>query len=259
VGRPDSIATALRTAVVFTIVPAALIGLSAAAIVMALCGASSDRVNRCYLAIARIALRVSGTTLEVRGAEHAAANPAYVVVANHESNWDPFSIIAGVPDVVLRFVVKRELISIPVFGHALRLTGNITVNRSSNTSDVKQIVDTMSTRDPRVSMLFFAEGTRSRDGSYQAFKMGAFATAIEAALPILPIGISGARRILLPHSIWLRTGRVVVEIGAPITVAGLSLADRASLRDQTHEAVGKLRGQARDRLRALGQEPGGID
>jgi 1-acyl-sn-glycerol-3-phosphate acyltransferase len=117
----------------------------------------------------------------------------------------------------------------------------------------------MTARRADVSMLFYAEGTRSRDGAFHAFRKGAFVTAIGDQLPVLPVGTAGTRRIWPPLTLRLRSGPVTVEIGPPIPVAGLTLDDRARLRDETHQAVRELRAAARRRLRALGIEPGGID
>jgi 1-acyl-sn-glycerol-3-phosphate acyltransferase len=160
---------------------------------------------------------------------------------------------------VIRFVLKSQLLMIPVLGAALRRTGNIAVQRTRTASDVKRIQAGMSERSPDVSILFFAEGNRSRDGSYRAFKMGAFATALDFKLPILPIAVAGTFDIWRPGSLLVRRGPIVLEIGEPIPVDGLSSEDRTGLRDRTHAAIGALRARARARLRARGVEPGGID
>ena len=65
----------------------------------------------------------------------------------------------------------------------------------------------MSERNPDVSILFFAEGNRSRDGSYRAFKMGAFATALDFKLPILPIAVAGTFDIWRPGSLLVHAAR----------------------------------------------------
>ena len=142
---------------------------------------------------------------------------------------------------------------------ALRATGNVEVIRDHSATDVQNVKASFTTRDPIVSVLFYAEGTRSRDGALHEFRKGAFATAINAGLPVLPVAHAGCRRIWEPETAWLRKGTVVIEIGAPIPVEGLSFEQRDALRKQTFELVVELRNRARERLRALGEEPGGID
>jgi 1-acyl-sn-glycerol-3-phosphate acyltransferase len=167
-------------------------------------------------------------------------------------------LIAALNQLRLRAVIKEQAVRIPIFGRALLRTGNVRVERTDTATEVRRLREAMAARRPDVSMLFYAEGTRSRDGAFHEFKKGAFVTAIAYRL-ILPVGTAGTRRVWPPLTLRLRSGPVVVEIGPPIPVAGLTLDDRNRLRDKTHEAVRELRAAARRDLRALGIEPGGID
>jgi 1-acyl-sn-glycerol-3-phosphate acyltransferase len=251
--------TLLRTALGLLVLPVSLGVYSFLAIAGALLGASAARLNRFYVGFARLCLRVGGTQLEIHGTDQIEPGQVYVVVTNHESAWDPPCIVAGLADLALRHVVKAGIMRIPIFGHALRLTGNITVTRRETEGDTRRLREGMGVRDPDVSVVFFAEGTRSRDGSLHAFKLGAFATALEWRLPILPVAIAGTYPIWPKATLRLRSGPVTLEVGAPIRVHGLSFDDRRALRDQAHEVVAKLRTRARSRLRARGSDPGGID
>jgi 1-acyl-sn-glycerol-3-phosphate acyltransferase len=236
-----------------------LILASAIALIAALCGANNRQLNLVYRGFAKSALFVGGTTMEVNGLEHIDPKQAYIVVPNHESNWDPVALVGGVDGPVLRFIAKRQLMKIPVFGPALRATGNVEVVRDHSAKDVQNVKASFTTRDPIVSVLFYAEGTRSRDGALHEFRKGAFATAITSGLPVLPVAHAGCRRIWQPETVWMRKGTVVIEVGAPIPVEGLSFEQRDALRKQTYEVVVALRNRARERLRALGEEPGGVD
>lgn len=255
----ESADTRSRTAVALLVLPAGLIFYSAAAFALGIARASTATVHRCYVGFARLCLRVVQTKLMVYGADHIRPGQGYVVVANHESSWDPPCLVAGLPDVFLRFVVKKELMRIPVFGQALRRTGNVKVVRTHTADDVARIREVMGRRASEVSMIFFAEGTRSRDGSLRPFKMGAFATAIASGLPILPVGLAGPFTVWPPATLRLCRGAVVIEVGETISSDGLTLDDRAALRDRTHAAVSALRSRARERLRAEGYDPGGPD
>ena len=149
---PRALDTSLRTAVALVALPVALLLQSTRAIALALFGASPARVHACYVGFARTCLRVADTRLGVRGAEHAPAGGAYVVVSNHESAWDPVCLVAALPDVLLRFVVKRPIMRIPVFGQALRWTGNVTVVRTQTEADVQRLREGMARRAPGVSV-----------------------------------------------------------------------------------------------------------
>ncbi len=251
--------TILRTAIAVSVLPFLILLYSLAGIALATAGVPPARVHRLYVSIARLCLLVGGTTLAVHGAGRIEAGRAYVVVPNHESGWDPLCLLAGLPHLVMRFVAKQQFMRIPIVGHALRLTGNIRVLRTETQGDVGRIHTGMDRRDPEVSILFFAEGTRSRDGGLHPFKAGAFATALGYGLPILPIGLAGTRHIWERSVVRVRRGTVTVEVGDPIPIEGLTLEDRHLLRDRTFDAVAALRTRARDRLRGMGVDPGGID
>jgi 1-acyl-sn-glycerol-3-phosphate acyltransferase len=251
--------TILRTALALAVLPLAILLHSLAALALVLAGVPAASLHPIYLSASRLCLLVGGTRLRVAGAERIEPGRAYVVVSNHESGWDPLCLLVALPDLVLRFVAKQQFMRIPIVGHALRLTGNVRVLRTETRGDVDRIHAAMDRRDPRVSILFFAEGTRSRDGALHRFKMGAFATALAYGLPILPIGIAGTRHVWQRSIVRIRRGTVAVEVGEPIAVEGLGPDDRRLLRDRTFAAVAALRSRARQRLRDAGVEPGGLD
>lgn len=246
------IQTLLRTLFGVPLLCVALISYSAVALLFALAGAGVRGIQPLYLSLSRLFLRIGGTRLEVRGAENIRPGQAYVLVCNHESGWDPFCLVAGLPDLMIRFVAKQELTRIPIFGAALLRTGNVKVVRSDTSSDVQRLHEGMERRDPSVSILFFAEGTRSKDGSFGPFKTGAFVTAIGYGLPILPVALAGTFAVWPKRTARLRSAPVVLEVGAPIETTELVLEDRNRLRDQAREAVALLRDRARAHLAELG-------
>ena len=256
--RGESLGTWIRTAFCVVLLPIGLIGYSALAVVFSALRAHRW-VDACYTQFAALCLWFSGSALHVRGLENLKPGQDYVIVANHESNYDPPGLLVALKGLRVRFVIKRQIMAIPVFGHALRATGNVLVERSNMAGDVARIRELMSERPPGVSMLFYAEGSRARDGRFGEFKKGAFATAIAYGLPVLPIGHAGAYRIWTPLLLRIRKVPMAIEIGRPIPVDGLDLRDRDKLRDRVHAEVRELRRIARDRLRQLGHDPGGRD
>lgn len=248
-----------RTTVAFVAVPLGIGGLSLYAIWLAWRGVPIAELHRrSYLRAGRLVSFLSGNPVEVYGKENLDPRQAYVVVSNHESNMDPFALITALEPLVLRFIVKQQLMRVPIFGHALRATGNVTVVRTQTQGDLRRIQEFMQGRRPEVSVLFFAEGTRSRTGAFQPFKKGAFATAIREKLQVLPVATS-TRRTLPPNRLYLRPGVWIVEVGEPIRTQHLDLDDRDALREQTRERVAALRTRVRQRLRDRGLDPGGLD
>lgn len=236
--------TVLRTAIAVPLLAVGLGALCLCAIGTALLGQDQRKIHRWYRYFGRWFMFIGGTELRVHGADQIDPDQAYVIVANHESNWDPPALIAGLQQLIIRFVVKRQLIGIPIFGRTLSLTGNVTVDRSRSRGDVDRLRSSMQGRDSLVSILFFAEGTRSRDGRLTDFKKGAFATALAAGIPILPVAIAGTRYVWTPGSLRVRRAPVIIEVGEPILASEQDFEQRDALRRQTQEVVAKLRASA---------------
>jgi 1-acyl-sn-glycerol-3-phosphate acyltransferase len=256
---PSDVGTAMRTAAAIVVLAPALLLASATVTVLALLRAPRRVIDRVYTAFADLGVAVGGTTLDVVGLERVRPGTSYVVVVNHESDWDPVVLFSVLRMLSMRAVIKDEMMRIPILGRALQLSGNVRVVRTGEAGDVERLKDMMDRRPPGVSMLFYAEGTRSRDGGLRPFKRGPFATAIAAGLPILPVATAGTFRIWPPVTLRLRRGPVVVAIGEPVDVRGLGFEDREALRDRCFAVVRDLRRQARERLRRAGGDPGGID
>ncbi|HEX7794134.1 MAG TPA: lysophospholipid acyltransferase family protein [Vicinamibacterales bacterium] len=242
------IETALRTVLAIAVLPLTILAASVVSLLLAVGGLPATRGHWIYVGCARLCLWIGGTRLDVQDADRIDSQRTYVVVPNHESNWDSPCVTAGLTQLTLRFVVKREVMRIPIFGQALRLTGNVSVVRSDTEKDVREIWRAMHRRLPGISVVFFAEGTRSPDGALHPFKLGAFATAVGLGLPILPVGIAGTYAIWPKGTFRLRRGSVIMKIGEPIPTEGLTYADHTDLRDRTYESVARLRAEARASL-----------
>jgi 1-acyl-sn-glycerol-3-phosphate acyltransferase len=99
-----------------------------------------------------------------------------------------------------------------------------------------------------VPIVIFPEGTRSREGGLLPFKDGAFRLAIEAGATILPMAVSGTAAAWPKHDWRAGRARGRLRIGAPISTAGMDLADVPRLKERAKSAIeallGELRGEA---------------
>ncbi len=180
---------------------------------------------------ARDLLRSAQIQVRVRGLEHLHGTGTCVYCANHSSFVDPGALIDAVPGSV-RFVAKRSLFHVPVFGTALRITGQIPVDRTNREAAVDAFSEAARVLRDGVSAAVFVEGTRSRDGSLQPFKKGAFVLAISLQAPCVPVYIAGARALMPRGGFVPRPGTVEVRIGRPISTTGLVYEDRDALRER---------------------------
>lgn len=199
-------------------------------------GRSQHRLARVW---AGMLLGVSFIRVRVEGLEKLDPRRSYVFVANHASYMDIPAILAMLP-FQFRFFAKKGLFRIPFLGTHLHRAGHLPVDRSSPRASLKSMSDgaRMITRRG-VSVLLFPEGGRSPQG-LREFKEGAAYIAIKAGVPVVPIAIVGMRPLLPMGSIHIRSGKVVVRIGDPISTAGLRLSDRLEINQRLHHEVARL-------------------
>jgi len=191
----------------------------------------------------RSMMAAAGAEHTARGLEHLPEGNV-VFVCNHQSHYDVVLFFAHVRKHT-RWVAKRELFKIPVFGQTMRLAGNIPVDRDGSESDKNRLSEAVIAVRERVSVMFFPEGTRNSDGKLKPFKKGAAVFGIQAGVPIVPMAVSGTRHILPKGSLAIRWGkRAALVIGEPISTQGLTLDDRDALTHRLEETVALLYAEA---------------
>lgn len=173
---------------------------------------------------ARSNMFVSRMKVNIVGRENLDPNQSYVVVANHQSLVDIY-VIYGYLDVDIKWVMKKELRSVPFLGIACEMMGHIIIDRSNTEAALTSINDARDRIRNGVSVVFFPEGTRSRSGELQGFKKGAFRLAQELQLPILPITLHDTDHVLPSDTTSIVPGSVTLEYNTPIPTAGLEPAD----------------------------------
>lgn len=179
----------------------------------------------------------AGGKLDIRGLDKIDWSKPHVIVVNHQSMIDIAVLQLGLP-ANLRFIAKAELLKIPVMGSYMKGVGMIPIDRGNGAEAVARLqrVADQVVHDS-ACVIAFAEGTRSRTGVIQPFKKGAFMLAISAQIPVVPVSIEGARKVLPPDGFHVRPGIIRIDIGDPIPTRGLSAGDRDDLIARAHRAV----------------------
>jgi 1-acyl-sn-glycerol-3-phosphate acyltransferase len=159
-------------------------------------------------------LITTGVHVEVHGKEHLVPGATYIFVSNHQSIYDIPVVFWHVPSQ-LRIIAKSSLGWVPIMGWYLRSGGNLLVDRAN--PDRQKILNAWRGLVAQgLSLIVFAEGTRSRDGRVAPFKAGSFLLALEAGLPIVPVSISGTRAVMRKGYMTTRPGHVVLTIHPPV-------------------------------------------
>lgn len=196
---------------------------------------------------ARLALTLAGMRLSVQGLSSLPA--ACVIVANHCSYLDGVVLAALLP-ARFGFVIKREMSAVPLAGLLLRRIGVEFVERRVRRqvlSDTRRLLRQAQLGE---SLVFFPEGTFSREVGLLHFHIGAFAAAARANLPVVPVAIQGTRHCLPPGSPWPSPGRIEVRVLAPIPARSTQPADAEAQGERTRFLRESARGAL---LVALGE------
>jgi 1-acyl-sn-glycerol-3-phosphate acyltransferase len=193
-----------------------------------------DLMYQTSMKFCRFAVRLLGIRVRVEGIENIPPGPC-VLAANHTSNLDGPILLPAIPRRVSLFA-KRELFRLPVFGLGMRLARFVAVDRAGKQAG-SGVAAAVSRLKEGLPVFIFPEGTRSADGRLQPFKKGAFAMAIEAGAPIVPVAIAGTYR-LLPRDKWVvHPGEVAVRFGPPVDAAAYGAAQRTELLARVESLV----------------------
>lgn len=153
--------------------------------------------------------------VEIEGLEHIDPERSYVVVANHLSQYD-IPLIYGFSRLDLRWVIKAEVLRIPFVAHGCRAIGHIFIDRGNPDQARQAINDAVERLPAGTGVLFFPEGTRSRNGELLPFRKGAFRVASDRDLAVLPMTVIGTEKLMPPGSLRICPGRARLIIAPPI-------------------------------------------
>lgn len=183
-------------------------------------------------------LKASFVDLSVRGLEHFEPGASYIVMANHLSMYDipALHYLLG-EGRDLRWIGKKELVKVPVFGWAFALSRHIPIDRHHRERGIAAMKRAAAESEAGCSFVVMPEGTRSRDGRLLPFKKGGFHLAIDTGLPILPTAIVGSEKLMRKGEWWILPGAIEVIVTPPIPVEGIEKSDVDALRDRVRERI----------------------
>lgn len=188
-------------------------------VTVALLGRRGDAAFHGTQVYAWIILRVCGIRLTVRGLENIRPGERYVILSNHASYLDPPALVLAL-GIQYRWVIKKELRRIPLFGLALETSRNLFIDRSKGSNALESIRRGVDQLPDGTGILLFPEGTRSGDGHLLPFKRGGFVIARDGGLPILPVTIRRSHDRLPKGQAWFTAGDIDVVVHPPVRATG---------------------------------------
>jgi 1-acyl-sn-glycerol-3-phosphate acyltransferase len=204
-------------------------------IVWTLISGTADLMYEVAMKTVRASLRIAKIKVRVEGLENIPSGVC-IFAANHTSNVDPLAFVPAIPRRV-SVLLKSELFRIPILSKAMRLAKFVPVDRADKESAVASVEVAVRVLKEGLSFAVYPEGTRSPDGRLKPFKKGAFAIAIQAGVPIVPVSISGAQHLMRKGDWTIRPGEIVVRFGPPVDALQYTMERRMELLARVEELV----------------------
>jgi 1-acyl-sn-glycerol-3-phosphate acyltransferase len=240
---------------VFYLIPAISVYtlvLGAASIASSLVDRRGYFAHACARAWSWLILRTTGVGVTVEGLERLTPGTTYIFVSNHQSHYDTPVIFSSLP-YQLRIIAKESLARFPVLGWHLRRGGHLFVDRRK--PDRGGILKRWRALvSEGLSLVIYAEGTRSPDGRVAKFKAGSFLLAIEAGLPVVPVAVIGTRNVMPKGRLRTEPADVKLVVHDPIPAPAIdqpTVKDARALAARAHGVVAATVAKLQDRGRSI--------
>jgi len=225
--------------VVFVTIPVGMLVL-----VITLFTSSASFLDRVIRFWSRSLVLAAGIDLRVENVERIDPAKRYILIANHYSYFDIPCILTAIPQPI-RFMAKKSLFSIPIFGWALGRAGFIPVDRKNRRTAVKSF-DLAAQRIRRGNtVVVFPEEGRSKYREMREFQRGAFLLALKSELDMIPMAIDGTYDVFPVGAKRITPGPVTIRVGTPIPTAGLTLRDKERLASEARAQIEGMLGGGR--------------
>jgi len=198
--------------------------------------------------------------LEVHGREHVDPKRPTLYISNHQSAADIPVLFMAIP-CDLRIVAKKQLAWVPLVGWYMLIAWHVLVDRGNRSKAIASLERGAQQIRKGISLIMYAEGTRSEDGRILPFKKGPFALALKAGVAVCPVTIEGSQKVM-PKARWTITpGTIKVKIGAPIDASKYGPDGRERLIHDVRQVIirqsvelGGLGGDPKDDVAEAGLE-----
>ncbi|MFZ0213851.1 MAG: lysophospholipid acyltransferase family protein [Candidatus Acidiferrales bacterium] len=196
----------------------------------------NDRPQRIFF---RNILRVAGVKFEVCCSPGFDTRRTSLFVCNHVNIFDPFVIYSAIPQFVRGFELASHF-KVPAYGWMMKHFGNVPVPDNNDRS--RASLELMARKakqsfDSGISLIAFAEGSRTRTGHVGPFQKGVFRLAIQFGVPIVPMSIVGSYEFHRTGNWMLNPGKITVLLHDTIETKGMKKEAAEELRDRVHTIV----------------------
>lgn len=227
----------------YTIYMAALILLSFVFLYLTARLSSTSTTSRVARSVSKMLLFAGLCPVRIVGSEHFSKDKPVIYAANHASYMDAVISLAIMP-VGTRFVAKKELFTAPIIGTLMQKLGYLSVDRTSLSKGLEDTIEIAAALKEGHSVLIFPEGTFGYAAGLRPFRLGAFKIAAEVPVPVVPVAIRGARKILRDGSWLMQPNRIKITLCEAIRPQGSEWQDITRLRQAVRAKIAQHCGEA---------------
>jgi 1-acyl-sn-glycerol-3-phosphate acyltransferase len=192
---------------------------------------------------ARTLFFLGGCRLRAEGVERMQGG-AYVLACNHTSFADVLALMAMLPEGFV-FLAKKEIMQWPIISSFIAAGRHLTVDREDAAHSVADAAKIGRALADGTSVLIFPEGTFTASPGLRPFRLGAFQNAVDTGVPVVPMALRGARRVLRDKTIIPRPGPIDLWVGEPVHANGTGWTAVVDLRDRVAAAIAEHCGEPR--------------
>ncbi|QOY37935.1 lysophospholipid acyltransferase family protein [Anaerobacillus isosaccharinicus] len=160
---------------------------------------------------ARSLVKLTGSTIEIKGRENLPVTGPFVIVSNHQGNFD-IPILLGFLERPIGFISKVEVKKLPIIRDWMVYMNCVFLDRQDRRQAIKAINQGAENIKKGTSIVIFPEGTRSKKLEMNTFKSGSFKLAQKAEATIVPIAINGSFKIMEQSGNRIKPAKVTVTI-----------------------------------------------
>ena len=215
----------IRSGLLVTLGAAITAFLSFECVIFSFFSNAANNIHKIANLWAKILLFICDIKVQIIGRENILQGKPQIFMANNQSDFDILIILANIPGQ-FRWLAKKELFQIPIFGAAIKSAGYIEIDINTKETAMRGLNQAAVRLREGKSIMAFPEGTRSRLGEIKSFKQGTFYLAINSGFPIVPISIIGSGEIMPKGSLKIKSGRIKLIMGKPIDVTNFTLENR---------------------------------
>jgi 1-acyl-sn-glycerol-3-phosphate acyltransferase len=182
-------------------------------------------------------LRLAGAKLEVRVAPGFDATRTSLFICNHVNIFDPFVVYSAIPQFLRGFELESHF-KVPIYGWMMGWFGNVPVPEAPSREGLAIMTErAQAALHSGISLIAFAEGSRTRDGHVHEFKKGIFSLAQKFGVPLVPMSIVGSYEFFRTGSWMLTPGKITVYLHATIETSKIGRSEMDELRQRVQAIV----------------------